>query len=234
MIWPIITMLISPVLLPYRIAIYALFTFPLSIIKRGVALLGIEINTSLLGEFAIILYQYTAVAFTFGVALGILNLLVFYIIGEMFNWFETILRVDTKKLWPTQFAGKAVEKKAIRSTDVNLATPVLLPSTFEIPKKLSEQKAINIVEMPVLVKETQQTKKFKQLSLHNNTNISRKRTTNNNNRKKMIHNPDAVQVLTSDSADTTIQTADEALFTDSNTPPPSPSEITEYTENIRK
>lgn len=203
MIWLVFKTLLS---LPYKISMYGIYTLPVGLIRSTLRVIGIELDTFLLAEFMIILYQYTAVAFSFGVTIGVVNLCIFYVIGELFNWFENLLRVDISGFLPTK-------KESTGSSSPNVEE-----TTSPLPSSITSSPAqLPVPEEPII-----SVNKRHQLSLHMDTNNSRQRV--GSARVVVVGKSDTCTEADTESGDTTVITT----FTDLN--PESVSEITDATE----
>lgn len=203
---------------------YGIYTLPVNLVRKGLNLVGVKLDTSLLAEFLIIIYQYTAVAFSFGVTIGIINLVMFYLIGGLFDWCEKLLRVDTNNFLPTLLPTKQNVKDSIQ----RISEPVkeILPVERLLPVEEMETE-----EEIVPVEETRREPVKAQLSLHGEADNSfRRRNVPTAYNKSSAHRADTSGTRTDTAFDTgEVDTTVATTFTD--LIPGSASEITELTEN---
>lgn len=87
--------LVSPLWLVPQIYFFALCTLPLRTLRTALSLVGLRLRPQLLAEFAIVLYQYVAVAFVLGAAAGAANWVLFWLVSGAFTWIDQQLRFDT-------------------------------------------------------------------------------------------------------------------------------------------
>lgn len=92
--------LVSPLWLLPQIYVFALCTLPIRVLRASLGLLGLHYRPQLLAEFAIVLYQYVAVAFVLGAVVGVANWMLFSVVKHAVSWIDGRLRVDTAPLFP--------------------------------------------------------------------------------------------------------------------------------------
>lgn len=118
MIGNAIATVLSPLWMTPQLFFFTVYTLPLKTITKILSILGLPFDINLLAECAIIFYQYGMVAFIIGSTVGLANLLMFYILRELFKWLDMRLRWNV--------LGKEVE-----------AIPIPLPPTKPKPSLVS-------------------------------------------------------------------------------------------------
>jgi hypothetical protein len=136
--------LLSPLGILPKIVFFGSYTLPLKSLSFILALLGLQYNAQLLAESCIFLYQYTIIAFSIGCVIGLINLFLFYILKEIFGYFDSHLQYDTKR------------KRKTNSSINNLITKIPPSTNVQIKndnKKIPNDESINNIPNDIIIKE---------------------------------------------------------------------------------
>lgn len=113
--------LVSPLWLLPQIYVFALCTLPIRVLRASLGLLGLHYRPQLLAEFAIVLYQYVAVAFVLGAVVGVANWMLFSVVKHAVSWIDGRLRVDTAPLFPWMLSLMAWQDAPDAAADADAA-----------------------------------------------------------------------------------------------------------------